>query len=212
MHRVKGLHRELMENVDTPRSGVQPKYPAVMCVRHDPKKIQHTRLEPQRSPQAAASDAPWDRLALEYFWREGFTVQSDHLQRYGTEAAMVSAALTEAFGHFTRLNLYSSPPQAQGFGPHFDADDVYIVQAAGTKQWAVYNRTVDDPTRDWLESDFVELQRSGSLTAPVYNVTLRPGDVLYIPRGSVHHADTMHQAADGPGSVHITVAVRGSLA
>jgi ribosomal protein L16 Arg81 hydroxylase len=32
-----------------------------------------------------------------------------------------------------QTNIYLSPPNAQGFGTHFDSHDVFVLQVAGSK-------------------------------------------------------------------------------
>ena len=75
MQRMYRLFPELLDGVDTKRQGSQvgddDVYPNLAAIRHDPKLIKHTRLQPQRSPGAPRSDAPWDKPALEYFRKAG---------------------------------------------------------------------------------------------------------------------------------------------
>ena len=78
MQRMYRLFPELLDGVDTKRQGSQAGdddvYPNLAAIRHDPKLIKHTRLQPQRSPGAPRSDAPWDKPALEYVREAGYVL------------------------------------------------------------------------------------------------------------------------------------------
>ena len=107
-------------------------------------------------------------------------------------------------------NVYLTPPGSQTVPPHSDDHDVFIVQLHGTKHWLVWptvhplsqrrpfadeqagkdgRRLPDGTSRLTLES----------LGPPELDVLLRPGDVLYIPRGVVHVAHTGHSTAISTG-------------
>lgn len=101
------------------------------------------------------------------------------------------------------VNAYVTPPYQRAVDAHADDRDVFIVQLYGTKRWTVYrNVPIPLPYSDeqvgkdgWIVPDAV-------LHGPILiETTLRPGDVLYLPRGYVHHATSMDQV-----SCHATVA------
>ncbi|MDW4917712.1 JmjC domain-containing protein [Streptomyces californicus] len=83
------------------------------------------------------------------------------------------------------LNVFVTPPSARGFNLHSDPHDVVVIQTHGTKQWEIH------PT-PW------EKERDPDAT--VQQLTLHPGDLLYLPEGTPHMAMT----EDGL-SVHLTV-------
>jgi len=65
-------------------------------------------------------------------------------------------------------------------GPHVDAYDVFLVQAAGSRRWEIAANFQPD-----LDEDF-ELAILRKFKAEVACVT-QPGDTLYIPAGIAHH-------------------------
>ncbi len=65
-------------------------------------------------------------------------------------------------------------------GPHVDAYDVFLVQAAGARRWELAGNVQPD-----LNEDF-ELAVLRNFKAETSCVT-EPGDVLYIPAGVAHH-------------------------
>lgn len=65
-------------------------------------------------------------------------------------------------------------------GPHVDAYDVFLVQAAGTRRWELAGSFQPD-----LNEDF-ELAVLRKFKAEVHCIA-EPGDVLYVPAGIAHH-------------------------
>jgi len=93
-----------------------------------------------------------------------------------------------------RQNDEGKVKSKHGFENHFDWMDVVILQISGTKLWTVANQPlVYLSTPDWKRKPTVKevqnymKQEAGSST----DIVLKPGDVLYIPRGFVHNASTV---------------------
>jgi bifunctional lysine-specific demethylase and histidyl-hydroxylase NO66 len=100
-------------------------------------------------------------------------------------------------GHPAQANAYFTPRDAQGLPVHHDTHDVFSLQVAGEKRWLVYEPALELPLKDQKYGP--ELGEPGE---PVYDVTLRAGDTLYLPRGWLHQAMT-----SSTDSLHITVGV-----
>lgn len=96
-----------------------------------------------------------------------------------------------------QFNIYITPHNAQGFAPHYDDHDVFILQTTGTKIWRLYNTPVELPSQKLPHHKYKDKYELGK---PTFEVELKPGDLLYIPRGLVHDAITTDSA-----SVHITL-------
>ncbi|QSJ19242.1 AraC family ligand binding domain-containing protein [Nostoc sp. UHCC 0702] len=96
-----------------------------------------------------------------------------------------------------QFNIYITPHNAQGFAPHYDDHDVFILQTTGTKIWRLYNTPVELPSQKLPHNKYKDKYELGK---PTFEVELKPGDLLYIPRGLVHDAVTTDTA-----SVHITL-------
>ena len=94
-------------------------------------------------------------------------------------------------------NLYFSMASHQAFGPHFDLHDVFAIHFEGEKVWNIYENIEKNP----INHPFFKLsgderrKRAGKI---IEQVTLRPGDLLYIPRGQYHDA-----LASQNGAIHI---------
>ncbi|CAE7258656.1 unnamed protein product [Symbiodinium sp. CCMP2592] len=91
-------------------------------------------------------------------------------------------ALWACFGVSGDFNVYLTPPDSQGLAPHADRHDVFVAQQQGEKTWTL------------LEPDKVRVME---------NVTLLPGDVLYLPQGVPHYA----RSAGQESSLHVTMSV-----
>jgi hypothetical protein len=152
------------------------------------------------------SDVPWrptgftgmvdvERVAAE--WERGATIvlQGLHLSRPAVGAFCRS--LESALGHPVQANAYYTPRAAQGLPVHHDTHDVFVLQVAGEKRWLVYEPVLELPLKDQKYS--AELGGPGP---PVDDRVLRPGDMLYLPRGWLHEALT-----SDTDSLHLTIGV-----
>ena len=90
-------------------------------------------------------------------------------------------SLWAAFCLDTQINAYLSAPAAQGLNIHSDPHDVFVLQVEGKKLWHI------------LEGEALSTQ----------SFTLTPGDILYMPAGLLHFAESLDMS-----SLHITIGVR----
>ncbi|MDT8449778.1 MAG: cupin domain-containing protein [Wenzhouxiangellaceae bacterium] len=94
------------------------------------------------------------------------------------------AELLEAFGFLPNWLIddimVSQAGPGGSVGPHVDAYDVFLVQAAGSRRWELAGNFQPD-----LNEDF-ELAVLRNFKAETSCVT-EPGDVLYVPPGIAHH-------------------------
>ena len=120
--------------------------------------------------------------------------------------------LESEFGCMVGSNAYLTPLNSQGFAPHYDDVDVFILQLEGFKRWRVYapfNKRETLPrasSADYTEKQMDEAEEE-------VDMVLGPGDVLYLPRGWIHQAETVvrpNHLPKMPGvsddhSLHLTV-------
>lgn len=139
---------------------------------------------------------------VEVFLTEGASLVANEVQTLHPPIAQAAAVLSRTFAAQVGANVYCSFKDVQAFGSHFDNHDVFAVQTEGEKIWRIYENQIEMPvdlppdtpeTRRWLE------QSRGSLMS---EIRMRPGDVLYLPRGRFHDA----LAVDG-ASLHVTFSV-----
>jgi 50S ribosomal protein L16 3-hydroxylase len=84
-----------------------------------------------------------------------------------------------------RLIVFATPARTHGFGWHYDAEDVFVVQTEGDKEYFLRRNTVTDPPLRGFQSDFKHYREE---TSPLVACRLLPGDWLYIPKGYWHMA------------------------
>jgi bifunctional lysine-specific demethylase and histidyl-hydroxylase NO66 len=133
-----------------------------------------------------------DVQAVYRAYHEGFTVIVNQVHRRFPPVAHLCRGLQAELHHPVGANLYLTPARSQGFLPHADTHDVFIMQLHGSKEWHI------SAPRDALPLANTKDGRHTLPDAQAY--VLVPGDVLYLPRGFPHAALT------GPGSsMHLTV-------
>lgn len=123
-----------------------------------------------------------------------FVIQAG--QRYFNNLSHCCLGVSQIFKSPVQANLYITPNKAQGFNPHWDTHDVFVLQISGTKTWHLYGFEKELPTKN---QTFVS---KGYSKEPIQTIQLFPGDFLYVPRGYVHDA-----VADDGISSHITIGV-----
>jgi ribosomal protein L16 Arg81 hydroxylase len=84
-----------------------------------------------------------------------------------------------------RLILFATPAQTHGFGWHYDAEDVFVIQTAGDKEYYLRRNTVSQSSQPGFHSDFAEFRTE---TSPLLACRMLPGDCLYVPKGFWHTA------------------------
>lgn len=110
--------------------------------------------------------------------------------------------LATDLGHPVQANAYVTPPGNQGFADHYDVHDVFVLQISGRKRWSIHAPVLTSPLRDQPWTDRRDAVREAAEQAPVLDVVLEPGDVLYLPRGYLHSATAL-----GGVTVHLTLGV-----
>ena len=109
--------------------------------------------------------------------------------------------LQEATGGRSQANLYFSMNQHKAFGPHCDSHEVFAVHCSGEQVWNIYEGRDVNPINHPDFKPPVE-ERSGRAGKLVDQVHMKPGDLLYIPRGLYHDA-----LASQNGAIHIAFGV-----
>jgi ribosomal protein L16 Arg81 hydroxylase len=138
-----------------------------------------------------------DLQQIQSEYRSGATVVLPSLQRTWQPLRQLCAALEDAFSHPVHANAYLTPGDSPGFTPHYDTHEVFVLQVAGTKRWAVFPPAIPLPHRS---QPFTPV--GFALPPPLLSLELKPGDLLYLPRGFVHAAHTSNGH-----SAHVTIGI-----
>lgn len=139
-------------------------------------------------------------------WREyyaGATVILQSLHRHWPPLQRLCDVLGHEWLSQAQTNIYFTPAGGRGFTAHADGHDVFVLHLLGSKSWTVYQKpmvTVGSGDNRKTQG-FGRLVKSDSVELlPLAHFILRPGDLLYLPRGYVHEA-----AANAEPTLHITL-------
>ncbi len=133
---------------------------------------------------------------------DGSTLVLQGLHRTWPPLVDFGSRLAAELGHPVQINAYITPPQSQGFAPHHDTHDVFVLQVAGRKRWTIHAPVVADPLSGQVFGAFKDEIDARVAEEPLLEVALEPGDALYLPRGTVHSAQAL-----GETSIHLTIGV-----
>ena len=141
----------------------------------------------------ADSKSIWNK-----FEKEKCSLRVLHPQRWRDALWKMLSSLETFWQCSTGCNVYLTPPDSQGFSPHFDDIDAFVLQLEGKKLWKVYApRSEEEMLPRYSSPNFTQ----DEIGEPVLEVVLEAGDLLYMPRGTVHQA----MCVDGAHSLHVTV-------
>ncbi|XP_050524290.1 ribosomal oxygenase 1 [Daktulosphaira vitifoliae] len=132
------------------------------------------------------------------YYNNGCSVRLLNPQLFAPEIYKLMSGLQEYFGSLVGCNIYLTPPFSQGFAPHYDDIEAFVVQVNGEKHWRVYEPLSQFDTLPKISSRNFQQNEIGK---PILDVILRPGDFLYMPRGYIHQADTLFTETH---SLHLT--------
>ena len=125
-------------------------------------------------------------------FRAGKTLIHGGLNLTRPNLRALCGSMTERFAAKSEAVAFLTPAGQRG-GTHSDPTDVYVIQLEGTKRWRIWPTPQVRRVGDDKDS-------FPSLPEPVLDLSLQPGDVLYIPHSTPHSA-----TAEGSVSLHVTV-------
>jgi hypothetical protein len=106
----------------------------------------------------------------------GFVIR--RAERHDAELARLALDFVRDLPGRAQIQLFVTPGGTHGFGWHYDAEHVFIVQTAGVKDYLFRENTVTSETPRAKSHDF---RRFRDETSPLQTARLLPGDVLYLP-------------------------------
>jgi ribosomal protein L16 Arg81 hydroxylase len=149
-------------------------------------------------------ERPQDATDVRRLLQTGATILVRHAERQQPQLAAVAAAFAEDFAAPVDLHVYCTPADQFGFGWHYDAEEVFIVQTQGRKRYSLRKNTVNPwPVEEALPAN-MHYERE---IMPLWRCELSAGDWLYIPSGYWHKAEASELAI----SLAIGVAPRTTL-
>ncbi|HUH72005.1 MAG TPA: cupin domain-containing protein [Mycobacterium sp.] len=168
--------------------------------RQEPSAVRLMRGNDKKSGSESFRlvDGSLDVVGIRNDFADGFTIVVDGVQRYVRAIASLAHSIEVELNFPIQVNAYITPPGSRGLVPHYDDHDVLILQIQGSKVWHLYDGVHIPPHEMQRRDKAVPADR---LPLPT-DLRLEVGDVLYLPRGLVHAADT-----DAEPSIHLTVGV-----
>ncbi len=151
-------------------------------------------------PFTAAGRIDMEQVRKEYL--AGRTIILNKVENFDGQVARLARAVETELGARVQINCYLTPSGAQGFAAHYDTHDVLVAQIEGEKRWKIYGGASVCPLNEMTDGGPAD--RKDEVTPD--EVTLRAGDVLYIPRGWIHEAETETSPA-----LHLTFGIHPPL-
>lgn len=152
--------------------------------------------------EKALAQAPAAEVARMAF-SKGFSVVINNLEQRWEPLSNTATTFEKELGYRCGINMYFSPPQAQGFEAHFDWMDVFVLQVQGQKHWKLYDALLMLP-----RPDLKFKPQTSQIGEPFAEFTLEQGDLLYLPAGVIHEAHTMGLSE---GSLHVSMGVESTM-
>jgi lysine-specific demethylase/histidyl-hydroxylase NO66 len=129
----------------------------------------------------------------------GATLILENLAARLPSVAAFAGAVSQATGYDTYCSAFLTPGGCRGVAPHHDTASVFVRQVSGSKRWRVARPGLRWPLREYRPQAHQQ-EVMGDL---VLDVTLEPGDCLYLPRGFLHATE-----AGDDASLHLSMALR----
>ena len=146
----------------------------------------------------------------------GETVFFNDISGWEPEVARTAYGVAEALGLRTGVNAYmTAPGVATSMATHNDLQCTFIIQTSGVKHWKIWLKSATMLATDRRltvgkqANTQVDVDRLGP---PDLETDLLPGQVLYVPRGGLHHTSTSLVETTDPEltsvpSLHLTLGV-----
>ena len=147
-----------------------------------------------------AKTAP-DPIKVENYLRKGASLVLNDLIYFSNEIEKLASDLQSITNGRCQANLYFSMQSHQAFAPHFDTHDVFALHCEGEKIWNIYENFEKDPINHPIYKQELndKTEKPGKI---IDQVLLKPGDLLYLPRGQFHDA-----LASKNGAMHIAFGI-----
>jgi hypothetical protein len=167
--------------------------------RREPSAVRLMKGKNKKGPDTyRLDDGSLDLVRIRDDFADGYTIVLDGVERYVRPIALLCQSIEVELNFPTQVNAYITPPGSQGLVPHYDDHDVLILQIQGSKIWHLYNGA-NVPPHEMRRDD--KTVASDGLPLPT-DLRLEVGDLLYLPRGRVHEAETTSEP-----SIHLTVGI-----
>jgi bifunctional lysine-specific demethylase and histidyl-hydroxylase MINA len=146
----------------------------------------------------SVTDAADFRRRIEEFHARNYSVRFPELR----PLSMPLDALARALEALLHTPVTSSAFWSRGgmrAPVHFDDHDLIVVQLRGTKRWYVSSQ----PSA--LNNTWKGVPEGALELGPHHTIDIRPGDLMYFPRGTLHTVDTLQATDADSESLHLSI-------
>lgn len=125
---------------------------------------------------------PGARADVDALFAAGCSVVVRRAERH--DAALAAGFAADLRGQAS-VQLYATPAGHHSFGWHYDAEEVFVLQTIGEKEYYLRRNTVNPRPRPYALPRDMHYERE---TSPLMAAKLLAGDWLYIPASYWHKA------------------------
>jgi hypothetical protein len=149
-----------------------------------------------RAINSRKTETASDAGSLYQSFIDGSSINVNHIDKQFPSINRLCRKLEQLFHFPSGANLYLTPPHSQGFAAHYDRHEVFVLHISGEKRWDIWHPNQLLPLSDSTHPVPKDLGE------PLARITLKPGDMLYLPRGWVHQA-----YSEDATTLHVSVRV-----
>ncbi|MEP7221699.1 MAG: cupin domain-containing protein [Novosphingobium sp.] len=140
---------------------------------------------------------PVDAAKLTDLLNQGASLAINSVNLLSSNVRRITNQLERWLDQKVNVNAYISFGTGGAFTAHYDSHDVLVLQVYGEKDWTLF----DDPAPYPMDGS-AKPRHADKGRSPLMEVTIRPGEMLFVPRGYVHKA-----AVKNSTSVHLTFGI-----
>lgn len=172
----------------------------------EPKK--RANIDPPPYEDSKTGETKYVEVDSEFIWSQfeenSATIRLLCPHKHNNAVHSLLSLFESEWGCMVGANAYLTPKGAsQGFAPHYDDIEAFCLQLEGRKRWKVYAPKKEERLPRASSEDFSEDYMKD--LEPVMDVVLEPGDMLYMPRGWIHHGITLPPSQGNEHSLHLTM-------
>ncbi|WP_170063561.1 cupin domain-containing protein [Rathayibacter tritici] len=147
--------------------------------------------------QLSHMDDVVDPVKVIQAFQGGATITWNSMNHFNANLRQIATTLSRTLGCRSDVVSFLTPGgRVQGFAPHLDSTEVFVIQLYGQKKWSVWETIIPRPSAGYA----LDPQTLGE---PTMEFVMNPGDVLYLPWGTPHVASSVDQM-----SFHLSVTTK----
>lgn len=132
----------------------------------------------------------------------GATLNILGLERLSPGVSAMNRGLEADSGFPVHTTAFLTPSGAVNIPPHYDMVDFFTLQISGTKRWRLWRSETGLPLVEDKKRTYPDGHPALAAEHLLDEVTLEPGDTLFVPRGMIHEAVTSERH-----SLHVTIGI-----